>query len=82
MKTVICVKINGRFNLNIITVKIFPEEKRIEMNTDYDCEIDYNVDFDRPLTETDILVVTGKNMNIKKFACRNSRYFSTWNTSK
>ncbi|MFA5329462.1 MAG: TrkA family potassium uptake protein [Prolixibacteraceae bacterium] len=61
------VNIKGRFNLNTITVKIFPEGKRIDRNTDSDCEIDYTIDFDRPLTETDILVVTGKNMNIKKF---------------
>jgi len=61
------VNIGHRFNLKMIAVKIFPKEKAIDVFYKRDCKIDYEVDLERPLRETDILVLAGRINDIKRF---------------
>jgi len=61
------VNLESRFELKIITVKIFHKETRIDSLFNRDCKIVYEIDMERPLRESDILVLAGKIDNIKKF---------------
>ena len=61
------VNIESRFNLKVIAVKIFPKEKILEVLNLNDCKVNLVVDRERPLRESDILVLAGRTNDIKKF---------------
>jgi trk system potassium uptake protein len=61
------VSIGSRFSLKVIAVKIFPKDKAIDVFYKSDCKIDYDVDTERPLRESDILVLAGRINDIKRF---------------
>lgn len=61
------VNIESRFNLKIIAVKIFPKEKLIDVLYIEDCKVTFEIDKERPLRESDIIVLAGKVNEIKKF---------------
>ncbi|MCF8298915.1 MAG: TrkA family potassium uptake protein [Saprospiraceae bacterium] len=61
------VNIKGRFKLNLVAIKIHPDNHEPDFLTDERCKVEYNINSERLLNENDILVVAGKINDIKKF---------------
>jgi len=61
------VNIYSRFNLKVVAVKIFPRDQALDIFYKREFKIDYAVDLERPLRESDILVLAGRINDIKKF---------------
>jgi trk system potassium uptake protein TrkA len=61
------VNIESRFNLKIIAVKIFPKENLLDVFYLNDCKVNFEIERERPLRESDILVLAGRLTEIKNF---------------
>ncbi|HAF30704.1 MAG TPA: potassium transporter TrkA [Bacteroidales bacterium] len=61
------VNIESRFNLKLIAVKIFLKERMLDVFNTSECKISFELDKERPLRETDVLVLAGSVDDIKKF---------------
>jgi trk system potassium uptake protein TrkA len=61
------VNIESRFNLKIIAVKLFPKENLLDVFYLNDCKVNFEIERERPLRESDILVLAGRLTEIKNF---------------
>jgi trk system potassium uptake protein len=57
----------NRFNLKLIALKTILKEKANIFSAKKDYWIEYKIDFNKPLKETDFLVLAGKIEDIKRF---------------
>jgi trk system potassium uptake protein len=57
----------NRFNLKLIALKTILKEKANIFSAKKDYWIEYKIDFNKPLKETDFLVLAGKIADIKRF---------------
>lgn len=61
------INIENRFQLNVVALKIYPKESGIESFFKKECRVEFLIDPNKPLRDTDLLVVAGEFSDIKKF---------------
>ncbi len=61
------INLENRFNLKLVAVQIHPSKSFLALFSS-DCKVELEPDYERPLRDSDKLVVAGKLLDIKRFA--------------
>lgn len=61
------VNLEDRFNLKLVAVQVHSSKSFFSLFSS-DCKVELDIDYERPLRDSDMLVVAGKLLEIKRFA--------------